>query len=691
ACDECKKKCRKKQNECKKADKGLCRIPGVGGVCKIFKFGHCPASGYICAATGCGTMPNCDPPSLPGWLLGDPHLSSLDRMRFDFQGVGEYWIARSEKADVEIQARLSPYGSSRRVSVVAAASIRAGGHVITFLPNNVVTVDQQSVEVTGEGTFVSKQVTIVRTPMYGVLVATPGVQLWVRSTSSHLNVSVGPEPSTRGTWEGLLGDFDGSPDNDFRSSDKTVFARKDVTREVLYGKFGDSWRITQKESFLPYEEGQTTETFTDRSFPDSLFNIAELSEQEFAKARSICVNKGVSYGEALRNCIYDLGVTSAEVFAEGYELLGELEAKGFINLGGKFGMRVQSEGYQGGYLPVFWSGPAGVNGLVTILDDQGKRVVGRGTNYGNPAVLRMPAKAGTYTVQYKHGEETTSAKLEVKEATATITAPDSVVGADEFELSWTGPMGRGDFISLDKAGSNKPNQWLTYRWAHKGKGRMQAPALPGKYELRYVLQGAGRRQVIASRPLTVTAPSVSLQAPAKVTVGGDFEVTWSGPGGGGDYVDLAAKGHTKIHGYVTYGWARKDDDGKPKPARLRAPTAPGSYDIRYIATPAGGRAALAKTTIVVEDTKASLQAPKTVAPESKFEISWTGPMHRGDFVTIAELNQPGDKYVTYQWARNGKATFKAPKKPGSYQVRYILAGPPKRRVLSKRPIVVKAP
>ena len=38
--------------------------------------------------------------------------------------------------------------------------------------------------------------------------------LWVRVGRGHLNVTLEPDPATRGSWVGLWGNFDGKVDND---------------------------------------------------------------------------------------------------------------------------------------------------------------------------------------------------------------------------------------------------------------------------------------------------------------------------------------------------------------------------------------------------------------------------------------------------------------------------------------------
>jgi len=89
------------------------------------------------------------------------------------------------------------------------------------------------------------------------------------------------------------------------------------------------------------------------------------------------------------------------------------------------------------------------------------------------------------------------------------------------------------------------------------------PPKPGQYEIRYVL--AQGDTLLAARPITVIAATVSLEAPDEAAVGETISVVWEGP-------DESVGGR-----YINYAYT---DRGSP--ASIKMPSKPGNYEIRYI-------------------------------------------------------------------------------------------------------------
>jgi len=57
-----------------------------------------PAAEKICREIRCGLLPGCSGgPKGPGGK-GEPHLITLDKVHYDFQGVGEFVMARSDNS-----------------------------------------------------------------------------------------------------------------------------------------------------------------------------------------------------------------------------------------------------------------------------------------------------------------------------------------------------------------------------------------------------------------------------------------------------------------------------------------------------------------------------------------------------------------------------------------------------------------
>jgi Ca-activated chloride channel family protein len=107
------------------------------------------------------------------------------------------------------------------------------------------------------------------------------------------------------------------------------------------------------------------------------------------------------------------------------------------------------------------------------------------------------------------------------------------------------------------------------------------------------------------------------------------------------------------------------------PVELVAPDTPGSYEIRYV--DGQTREAWATASIEVTGIEVTIRAPATAVAGRRFEVFWTGPAARGDFLTIASPNARPHRY--HDWASTtagSPVTLAAPTRPGRYEVRYVI-------------------
>ena len=68
-----------------------------------------------------------------------------------------------------------------------------------------------------------------------------------------------------------------------------------------------------------------------------------------------------------------------------------------------------------------------------------------------------------------------------------------------------------------------------------------------------------------------------------------------------------------------------------------------------------------------------MTSPPTAEVDTVFEVSWKGPGYKRDFIAVALPGQKPSQYKTYTATNRGNPLkIKAPKEPGTYEVRYIL-------------------
>jgi Ca-activated chloride channel family protein len=236
---------------------------------------------------------------------------------------------------------------------------------------------------------------------------------------------------------------------------------------------------------------------------------------------------------------------------------------------------------------------------------------------------------------------------------------------------------------------------LTLALALSGCTRKDAaPAIPAGDSTTPAAQDAPAGQPSSAAPLTgqtlnTGAPidgDATVTAPSVVGAGAPIEAGWTGPGNRGDYIDLVPRGLTATSGEIAYAYTR---DAVPV-AKLRAPTAPGEYDVRYVLQLASARTVKATAPVTVTAAAASLTVPPKAEGGEPLTIAWTGPAGAGDYIDIVPASHTETSgEITYAYTRDGNPSkLTAPGKPGAYQIRYLLEGPGGRKVLVSSPLVV---
>ncbi len=243
---------------------------------------------------------------------GDPHLRTVGGHAFDLQMVGEFTALRSDSGDLVVQVRQVPLGGppsrggSRRVAINAAVAVGVNGDRLTFQ------IAKHSLEVRLNGKAINAAGAL-KLPKGGTLDfdSSRFVVTWPDHTV--LRVFRGPvdfalqlADDRVGKVHGLLGPDTGKPMRGLETKDGKLLSEKQMNdHKAVYGTFGDGWRISQKESLFDYAPGESTATFTDRTFPDATESPSPASQRA---AKRVCTRAGL-VGAALANCILDVSVS----------------------------------------------------------------------------------------------------------------------------------------------------------------------------------------------------------------------------------------------------------------------------------------------------------------------------------------------------------------------------------------------
>ncbi|MBY8872286.1 VWD domain-containing protein [Micromonospora sp. PLK6-60] len=251
---------------------------------------------------------------------GDPHLVTVDGRYTSFQSAGEFDLAVSERYDMDIQTRFKPMSNwsafdraamevnGHRVELTQDGRLLVDGAVVDLPENSLLDLHANAAVVhTKKGLF---------TDTYYVIWPGAGerpIFSWQPGPGSP-RVGLYFPRSAQSDLRGLLGDANGDPADDLRLRDGTRLPA-DTSPSTIHGAYADSWRITDATSLFTYGPGESTGTFTDKTFPHQIVTVNSLTPSEIALGTEVCTTHGVAPGPQFDACLVDLALTDNNEFA----------------------------------------------------------------------------------------------------------------------------------------------------------------------------------------------------------------------------------------------------------------------------------------------------------------------------------------------------------------------------------------
>jgi hypothetical protein len=289
----------------------------------------------------CGEAPSGDASG-----RGDPHITTFDGIKYDFQGAGEFIHLRNASG-FEVQTRQTPVSSagaippnaytglSSCVSVISAVAARVGTHRVTLQPGR----ERQQLELKIDGK-----------PQTGKEIKIDGARIVLASGSSGDSLEIffpdGARLIVTAKWwnshniwymnvdvvnakarEGIMGAINAVswlpllPDGTPMGTKPASLGQRYID---LNQKFADAWRVTNTTSLFDYAAGASTATFTNRSWPPltppcvapgSTTTVKPMDPQ---KAQEYC--RTIEDKDMKAQCIFDLMVTGEAGFSTTYKL-----------------------------------------------------------------------------------------------------------------------------------------------------------------------------------------------------------------------------------------------------------------------------------------------------------------------------------------------------------------------------------
>ncbi|MEJ6394750.1 VWA domain-containing protein [Gymnodinialimonas sp. 2305UL16-5] len=290
------------------------------------------------------------------------------------------------------------------------------------------------------------------------------------------------------------------------------------------------------------------------------------------------------------------------------------------------------------------------------------------------ARLRYPPEPGTYELRYVMNQGRTvlaSETVEVQPVTATLTVAETAVAGSMAEVGWTGPANPRDWIGFYAPDDRTSHSYDAVSRVEVERGvptaQLRFPPRAGTYELRYVM--AQGRTVLARATIVITPAQASLIVPDRLDAATEVSFGWTGPAYPRDWIGIYATDDRTSHGYDAF--VRAEVDANTPDITLRLPAEPGTYELRYVMNQ--GREVIARETIVVTESEASVTAPTNAPAGSVIEVVWSAPATGRDFIGIGRVGAEGSaRWENYVRASDGNpAELLLPAAPGTYQISFF--------------------
>jgi len=276
-----------------------------------------------------------------GRSFGDPHLKSYDRASYSFQTVGEFILTKKTDGLFEVQTRQR--AQDENFSLNSAVAMNVAGDRLCFyaadkpdeFKQTPLRLNGQPIQLQGRSYYLPHG-GVIRLDGRNYTISWPTGETTVIDVRSagvrgFVNVTVGVFDCDRNQFEGLYGNNNGFADHDFNSRssmprpnniaalsiasayafDNPNAAQLNNLAEQEFNaymakNFAEDWRVTDLTTLFDYRPGNTTASYTDRSFPRVYMNLSQMNAQSREQARQQCLQMGVPSDE-MGGCIYDQG------------------------------------------------------------------------------------------------------------------------------------------------------------------------------------------------------------------------------------------------------------------------------------------------------------------------------------------------------------------------------------------------
>ncbi|XP_066462113.1 mucin-like protein [Eleutherodactylus coqui] len=278
-----------------------CKYSGSSSLCSLYRqrrpYDYC--SGYI-------------PPGL-GSLFGDPHIDTIDGVKYTFNGLGEFILANvkdeNDTVIFRLQGRTARAGNgTQATNFVGLAAIFQNQTTIEWIlqrsNSTIVKLNGTEYTLPDNVTYISK-ITLEKTSGDEIQAAFDGgISITVSADQGALNFITMFDVTYRNRTEGLLGVFNDDKTDDLMAANgtKLEFNGVKLPNESLIFEIGMTWKTTPLDSIFIYDEttGESWNTYNNNTFVPMFYDELLLTSSSDAidKANQTCQGND--------ECIFDI-------------------------------------------------------------------------------------------------------------------------------------------------------------------------------------------------------------------------------------------------------------------------------------------------------------------------------------------------------------------------------------------------
>ena len=248
-----------------------------------------------------------------GW--GDVHFVTFDGRKYDLQSFGDFIMAETARKDDDwvVQTRQEPVVNNRSVSINTAFATLVDGQRVVFnvkFPNNRLQIDGVDFPLaSGETKSIGNSKIERNNNKYTItyagndgIIDIDDTTLTAFDGNNHINIYI----SDSARMQGLLGNNDGNPNNDFALRDGTQLPNNLTVRQI-HQQYGESWRVKEGESLF-----KNPATVID--LPEKFISLDDFPQDEVAAAKAKVKKAGITDENRVNAVAFDLLATEDESF-----------------------------------------------------------------------------------------------------------------------------------------------------------------------------------------------------------------------------------------------------------------------------------------------------------------------------------------------------------------------------------------